>query len=179
MADLNKDEYGNITFDYDGSQWARIIIAAISRLYVCRWYYMKHYFDKKTSKEVRYVIIGEPLSAEIARNLIQNVLTRIHRQRIVLQAEEKSFKLGAADNIHNRCIELIELAKQGDIYDEEAGTALIVGDFYEKELSKIDDYLNSKLYIKTVKQRSVKINPTEYSNGFSFADSIDLQHKIK
>lgn len=175
MSDLNRDEMGKLFFEYDCSPWARYIITAISRLYMCG-----HYFSpKRKGFQPRHYIVGDESTVAIVTELCQKILNEIHQKRIVLQVDERSFKLGCADKIWCRCNEMIAIARSGKLDDVETGQSLIIGSLYDRQLGAVEKYMET-LNIKKQKNKVSKpVDNGAYTAGMIYAKTIDIQKKVK
>lgn len=172
--DLEKDEFGNVIYLYYDEVWVRYIAAGISELYFCRVVRRK----TATSK-TEYIIIGKPEHGEVVKEILSGAVDYINKSSKNPAYDRRSFCMGAAVKIFERCKILIELAKKGDLVDE-VGEALVIGDMYAKTLDAVDAFIEKSMKIRTQSSRQTKsVDRASFGAGTMHGGAVDLQKKFK
>ncbi len=139
-----------------GQAWVRIIYAAISSLYFCRCFY-------NTSEGRQNIsVVGRPLNVETVKYIMEVVLRTANRQareyahQPTIRTSNRrnalnSFKKGYGVRIAQRCYAMIEEAKSQDFQGSEAGSALVVANYYKSEEIAINAWLERERGIKALK----------------------------
>ena len=183
--DLTVDEFGRFYFEYNGQPWARYIVAAISKLYFCKLAYT----PLPRSAKARYGIIGSDLNCSVVHEFCIPILDNVHywaRQYGNTSAEITSFRVGSAVKISERCDMLIKVAGERGIDDDDqgdsegVGLALIVGDYYAQNDSRIDQWIRDNMgSVRSAKNRSVRLEPRSFGKGMKHGETIELRRIVK
>ena len=170
--DLEKDEFGRLTFSYSSDLWVKVAVNEIASLYFCRMAYKRVNLTK-----LDYIIVGSDQNALAVKEMAVPILDAIRRES-KQAACKTSFCNGAATQIAVNCRELVAAAKRGELSDE-TGVALVIGDLYKKTHSAIDRYMDEKMGVVTKKISSKKrVDMPSYMRGKTYGNTVELQKKV-
>lgn len=178
-SDLEKNEFGQLFFEYHGGPWARHIVGGIAALYFCKVMYR----PSRSNKAI-YTLVGTPTNTAFVKELSLDILQRVHyaARRVALYNNEiTSFRNGAAMEIAFKCSALIKAAKDsGKIEDsDENGTALVLGDYYQRNEKAIDKWMKENIGpTRPGRTRASKVDPASYQKGLLYGSTVELQKKV-
>ena len=185
MGEIERDESEIEREDWtysSGGVWSRIIMYEICRLYFCEMVVGK---DRKKQVET-YTIIGSEINRLVALEMGQNAIKLINKLANKGAKEagggkidykyRVSFRNGAAARIGERCRELIELAKSGQLKDEDGTTLPSLVPVYEQQLSVVNDYIAQNMNTKARKVRGRSTNLSANKAGQIAANKVKLQN---
>jgi len=184
----NQEERKRISQEYIGKPWARIAANAIARLYFCHYYSSRGKGDK-----VKHTFIGRYSNAITAQEIAYFVITAMHEEGMRYQRTNddagayRSFTLGAAYRVQDRCTELRQEAeKQGMKADEEdviktPGTSLVIANLYKTEHDANREYMESLgVRLKTGRRVSSRgLDRFAFSDGVTYGGTISLNRQVK
>lgn len=169
MSDIEEKEdvVGEGGFETVNFPYRRLICKSIAKLYYCDLIY------QKTRKNYAVMItIGREQNRNIVESISKMVISMIDREAAKFSLEIhgirdshtiSSFRNGAANRIYDRCMDLIEQARRGDLQDEDTGEKLpALASIYDRENQAVQDFLSS---IKLQKKKS----RTKANSGYAMA----------
>lgn len=183
MGDVGsaKDEDEDFTQEFAQHEWNQpwisLVYHAIARLYFC-----KMWVEKNGQTDVKMYFVGKPVnlySVMYVARVVVDMCKRDAREYarsspVNSVTASNNFKKGFASRISARCSEMIAAAKRGNVTDG-AGTALVVGDFYEKNMSLLDKYVASMgTRLTNCKVRSAITDGKALSAGRESANKANL-----
>lgn len=155
----DKDEefqHQSATFEWNAS-WITQVYMGVAELFFCKmWNEPNGTTDRKAT------LVGSPVNLYsamyVARVVTENGkrLAKEYAQHAYKEygmnavSASNDFKKGYASRIRTRCEDMIREAKKGHVKDESTGTALVVGDFYERNKKELEVFTANVLKVKLV-----------------------------
>lgn len=185
MSDLenNEDQIDEDGFETVNFPYRRKVAYAVAKLYYCEMYYLSNYRKNYT----KIVLVGKKHHRDIARIIIEQVLKIIDREAINSSMENcgqrvsnyiSSFRNGAGQRVVQRCMQLIEEAKVGNLIDEDTGENLpALTSLYDREKSLIDDFM-ADMTLTTRKSTSHAVSTHAMAEGQRVGNSVPLHQGL-
>jgi hypothetical protein len=180
MADLHahcqQEGREDYTHAYHGIGWCRYVSNSIAKLFFCKYYYgrkvnsykVEHHFVGKTSNTATAALMSE----YVIRSILKECRNRFGHE---LNAQARSFALGAQSKIAERVAELIKEAKP----EGGTSTSLVVQALYKTEVEANEAFLKADgTKLVTKNPRSSHVNMSAYSDGKTYGGSIGLNTQI-
>jgi hypothetical protein len=175
-----EEKRGFVSTPFYGRPWARVVAAAIGRLYFCEYVYTsatvatdtKHYFFGKQS--------NASVAAAIAQWVVEGVRREGRRQNPIngegANAWLRSFSVGAANVIYYRVEEMI---KEANKVKAEPGMSMVLASVYANEQSK-NVVIRDQKFPKTRKGHGGKRsgNHDGAHAGRKYGQSINLNRQV-
>lgn len=89
-----------------------------------------------------------------------------------------SFWTGAMDRIVERCKELIEMSKSGDLEDEEGNKLPALLSTYEQAQLECQDWMDNNLNLKSVKNRTRADDANGLRKGRETGNKVQLSRSL-
>lgn len=164
---------------FDGRPWARQICHAIAHLNFC------YYFYSGKGHLARHSFVGRHSNAVTAKEISQFVVAAVLSEsrkvaRVHGGAAQRSFGLGAANKIRQRCNELRKAAEQASQPNSAPGTALVLASVYKRELAANEAYIADVLKIKFGNGRTTRSasDALAYGAGQAYGATVSLQRQV-
>lgn len=163
--------------------WIRETYRGIARLYFCHMYFVQNGLKNQC-----ITLVGKPVNIQTARYVADVViatgkrLAKAYAQDAYREfgmnsvSASNNFKKGYAIRIGQRCNEMVRDAQAGAVKDSTTGTALVVGDFYKRELAAIHDFEQKSLGLRFKNGSGMKMGDHGHmSAGAEAANSVNLR----
>jgi len=188
-SDIDKESY---LVDHEKlGNWSGWVVDAIAQLYFCKSYQYST-VGKGKERTRRHVVTGAANYRITAMIMIRSVIDAIHHESKMASATDRpfgedgwsficSFRKGAGSRVHARCMELIALAKAGELVDEDTGRNLpVLLSMYEQNSMDIDQYFADQgIELGKSKQaRSSANSMAGQASGRAFGNRVGLQQGI-
>ena len=155
--------------------WIRSVISAACTLYYTSWYMRSYrHWDGRIDRQPVFVGTEENITVTIdmAGWLINSI--RLESNRLYKDAfERRSFRLGAADRVFARALELVRKEEESAVTTP--GTSLMV---IRNKFEKANDEHMSKKNLSTFKPRAVYLNLDAFADGESFGNQVGLDRQL-
>lgn len=169
-------------FEWNQS-WIRQVYMGVAHLYFCHMYYTPNGTDNQV-----ITLVGKPVNLQTARYVADVIIAtgkrmaKAYAQNAYAEfgmnavSASNNFKKGYALRIRSRCDQLVAEATRGQVKNADTGTALVVGDFYKRELAAIDEFEKNTLKLKLQSGAGMKGGDSGHmSAGASAAESVNLR----
>jgi Protein of unknown function (DUF2786) len=158
--------------DFRLEPWVRIILSAASTLYYTAVYISPRYdYWRRTYRDVP-VFVGTAdniaVTIEVASWLINSVRLESNRA-YKTPYERRSFRVGAADKLFERAVDLIEAEQTPR--GETTGTSLMV---IRNKLEQANKEHLSRLNLRRPQSRTTYVEPQAYDHGEAFGSKVKL-----
>ena len=184
VADLDEEDesIGEKRVEHKDRPWKRTVGQSIARLYFCDFYYMKGY------KSSTYVFVGKEADRLFATGIFAIIITTIEREARKASKEQygkevcsfvSSFWAGAMRRIVDRCGELIQMAKEGTLQDEEGNNLPVMLDTYDQSKLNLKAYFDSLDGLKTTKSNTKVSDSAGFSKGKEAGDRVQLSRALQ
>ena len=193
MSDIDgpeeAEQMGETGFNTYVRPWVKIIAMNVAELYFCQIYLSSR------GRKVDIMVVGSEVNRHFASHMIQNIM---HVINIASQREasanydkgpqwssfQTSFLNSAAVTIKNRCQQLIQDAKCGDLKDE-TGTALVLASVYDTHQKLTTEFMDN-LNLRSNKGRKLSMESAHGAaaghaagNRVQLTRSLQKQHSQK
>ena len=176
-----QEEVSEASEDHVDRPWKRLIAHTIAKLYFCNMYYVK-----ATKGKSQYFFVGTEVNREFAMQIF-NIVVRTVEKESRKQSKEiygkkdssfvTSFRTGAMNRIRERCDEMIEAAKKGEIQDEDGTNLPAMVSIYEANDARIKEFLASK-NLKTKSARTRATNGVGLDRGRVTGGKVQLSRGV-
>ena len=163
--------------------WKRTVGGQIARLYFCSFYY-----TKLDSRRATFTFVGTEANRAFAMSIFKLVVATIEREsrtesrRIYGKKNASfitSFLTGAHDRIYQRCKELIEAARHGDLQDEDGNTLPVLASAYDTAKQLTVDWIDDNVGgLRRAKVRLQARNAAGYNKGTEAGNRVALSRSI-
>jgi len=184
LTDLEEEDekIDRESFEEYNWPWKRFILLGVSELYFCKSYYSmnrKNYAD--------YFVVGTESNRLVAASMIKMIITtlELEAKRECKKAHGKqnstfntSFKTAAALRIHTRCQELIQMAKDGSLTDDDGSLLPVMVDTYNHHAANNDDFLSDMGLVKR-KSRTKAFDAAGNAAGKKAGNRVQLSRGIQ
>lgn len=163
--------------DYYGRPWARVVSAAIAKLFFCSYIYT----SAKKATDTQHFFIGRKSNATTAKMMAQWIVEAIRKEARARNRDEgtgdnawmRSFCIGASVVVYQRVEEMMKPAHA------EPGTALVLASHYAKE-KLLNDALKNDKFKNQHDGRSGKStgHRDAYDQGQVYGESIQLKTQV-
>ena len=178
-------EIGKDGFETKERPWKRRVAASIAKLYFCDFYHARSAVRKGYS---HYYFVGNDINRSFAEHIYKMVIKTIERASRIESRRHygrencefvNSFWSGAAITIGQRCQEMIDNAKSGQMKDEEGNTLPALISVYENAEIEIEGFYKSiGLELTTRTNRLQTYNSAGYNGGVNKGKQVQLQHSV-
>lgn len=165
--------------------WKRRVAKSIAHLYFCNFYYAQSSHRKGYSN---YYFVGNDVNRSFAKHIYNMVIKTIERASRKQSRERygkevcefvNSFWSGAAITIEQRCSEMLEDAKSGEMVDEDGKNLPALISVYEKAEIEIEGYYKKiGLELVTSPNRLQTHNNAGYHGGVKEGKKVPLNHTV-
>lgn len=177
LSHLENDMSHLSTMEVDGDfrldPWVRIVLKAACKLYYTEVYISGRYDYLSWRKVNVPVFVGTAeniaVTMEVATwlmNSIRKESNRAYRD----EYERRSFRMGAADRIFERAIEMMEAEKKTST--SRAGTSLMV---IRNQLERANQKHLSKIQLHPFKSRGSYVERDAYTDGEAYGNRVPLE----
>ena len=185
MSELEdkEDEVGIINDIYKCRPWKRLIAMYVGKLYFCEFI-----FTRIGRGKSQYAFVGKEHNRLFASHILSMILSILEKQA---RRESKaaygkevpsfvnSFWTGAAGRIVERCKELIQAAKVGELEDEEGNTLPAMLDIYELSHKLAMEFMDNNFNHKPAACRTKSNDPLGRSKGVEAGNKVQLSRSIQ
>lgn len=163
--------------------WSRIIAKCIAELYFCDMY-----FYKLDNNNAMYMFIGSEANRTFAKYIFELAKKTVERESRVKSRElygkevcsfVNSFWTGASDRIYERCHEMIEAAKVGELQDEDGNNLPMLADVYSRNKLIIQDYKDENMNLKKVPNKTKVQNDLGLKEGRITGGRVQLNRTLQ
>lgn len=153
--------------------WATSVLAGITHLYFCKWFY-----TKTGARSHTVTLIGEENNVAVCHAIAVMVLRAV-QQEAKRQAGGRSFMTGAGTVIHRRCYEMRPANQIAKTATSGNTNALVV--LGNQEMVANTEYLQNVLGVgrlRTVKSQARVTSSTSLDAGRRFGETVNLRHNL-
>lgn len=185
IESLNEDEEG---IGKEGIMqkcrpWKRIVAMYVAKLYFCEFYTFRYGNGKSD-----YMFVGTEVNRSFAIHIFKMIIITIEKQsraesRKLYGKENSSFVnsfwTGAKDRIVERCNELMDQAKSGNLEDEEGDKLPALLSTYESMKIKVEGWMSDNLELKEYKARTRSTNQLGKQKGREAGNRVQLSRALQ
>lgn len=184
--DNNEETVDSDSIELNSRPWVRTVSHYVAKLYFCKVYYQTH-----SNTKASYFFIGTEANRTFALHIFKLIVSTIIREA---NAESRavygknncsfvnSFWKGAKYRIGCRCEELIQMAKEGSLQDEDGTNLPALLSTYEMMDIGNEEFLNSQddldLKKDTRKQKGAN-NHEGFQRGKAAGDRVQLSRTLQ
>jgi len=174
---------GQDCFESTRWPWKGWVTMGVAKLYFC-----ETYIASTRKNYCNYYIVGTDFNREFALSIIQNIFRIIEAEaRVesknwhgrVVSSFVSSFHKGAGARIQERCKELIQSAKKGELVDDENRKLPVMLNLYKQHENNNEEFMSLNLDLKTLNTSTRDSDPNGYSAGKKAGDRVQLSRGIQ
>lgn len=188
MSDVaveDKEDRESVTIEQFPCPYRKVIAAAISELYFCKFFHEKvpnkqkflfHFVGLESN-----IITTREMTLYLIKSILDESIKMYGRAPGQAQALATTFRNAASRRIMERCAELRAEAEAEHQAESAPGTALVLANLYETEKTANENYIVSILGIKDLKKTTVKLankSQRAAAAGREFGDKINLSNQV-
>jgi hypothetical protein len=179
--DEEKEQIESSSESHKCRPWKRVVALSIARLYFCEMY-----FTRMGNGKSSYFFVGTETNRNFAMQIFSMVVKSIEKDsrkqsKEIYGKEDSSFVnsfwSGAMHRISERCAEMIEEAKRGEIVDDNGANLPALVSVYEENNKRVSDFL-SKTTFKSASSNTRATNSVGISRGKAAGDRVQLNRGI-
>jgi len=161
--------------------WKRVVAISIAKLYFCDMY-----FCRLGNGKSNYFFVGTETNRTFAMQIFKMVVSSIEKEsrkqsKEIYGKEDSSFVnsfwTGAMHRISQRCSDMVEEAKRGEIVDDNGTNLPALVSIYEENNRRITEFL-SPVTLKTCTAKTRATNTVGLSRGGKAGDRVQLNRAV-
>lgn len=174
-------QFGTVLRD---EAWKRAVGKYVANLYFCEFY-----VGPRIRKQRPFMFVGTPTNREFAIHIFTNIVKTIESEarrqsREIYQKHNssfvRSFWIGARDRIIERCKELMEASKAGELQDEQGNKLPALLSLYDANQELLDRYLQDHIPNLVLKSsRTTSRNQLGRAKGYTAGNKVQLSRAIQ
>lgn len=182
--DESPEEIGNEGEMTYNRPWKRVLAMYVAELYFCKFYIVVNLNQKS---KATYMFVGTESNRMFALHIFNMIVKTVEkesrRESKLMYGKEvssfvNSFWTGAMDRIVERCKELIEMSKSGDLEDEEGNKLPALLSTYEQAQLECQDWMDNNLNLKSVKNRTRADDVNGLRKGREAGNKVQLSRSL-
>lgn len=168
-----------------GGTWSKVIGCAIAELYFCKGYVMR---GRGTGHFV--YIVGQKRHRDTARIVASSVTRAIDAEARATSKTHRpqhtdgwawitSFRNAAATRVSQRCAQMIEAGRRGELADSEGeGNLPVLASMYDAAHLECNNWMNANLNLTQAKLKTKNTSLAAHEAGTKFGNSVALGNEI-
>jgi len=184
--DTPEEEKEEIESSYESHKcrpWKRVVAMSVAKLYFCDMY-----FCRLGNGKSNYFFVGTETNRTFAMQIFKLVVNSIEKEsrkqsKEIYGKEDSSFVnsfwTGAMHRISQRCSDMVEEAKRGEIVDDNGANLPALVSVYEENNRRVTEFLSSKVgKLKSANSKTRVTDTVGLSRGSKAGDRVQLNRAI-
>ncbi len=174
-SDMSLSSTTEVDGDFRLDPWIRVVIRAACRLYYTEVYISERYDYLRWRKTNVPVFVGTAENIAVTMEVatwLMNSIRRESNRAYRDEYERRSFRMGAADRIFERAIEMMEAEKKAPAGS--TATSLMV---VRNQLERANQEHLSTLHLHKFKGRTSYVEGDAYAHGEAYGERVRLESK--